>query len=350
MSPFSEVMLVTQFARVLEPFRLTLCLLATGLGCSSSSGTGFNVPAESSGGTTSSAGSAEIPATGGSVGSGGVTGAGGSSIDIKGHPNNGGGSAGVEGCVGTSSTATPLPPVLAFLIDTSQSMVDPPKGSAQGTPSKWVSTREALVQAFTDMAEGTGTGLVFYPNTQFIGGPPPRTGGFGMGGRGGIGTGGATAMGGASGGADGAAGANSSCINRQVAVPIAALDMVQRDRIIMSLRNKNPSGYTPTHDAYKFALETVEQSSLPGSKYVVLVTDGAPTFSLGCVGNGLADVDAGPIVQEAASALSRGIKTFVIGSPGSETARASLSRMATQGGTAPDPQHGRPRRRVWATR
>lgn len=331
---------MTRFARLPERFRLMVCLFAAGMGCSSSSGTGLTLPTDTSGGTTSSTGGDS--ASGGVVGSGGVTGSGGSSIDLNGHPNASGGSGGIDGCVGTSSTATPLPPVLAFLIDTSSSMSDPPMGSAAGTPSKWLSTRDALIQAFTDMAAGTGTGLIFYPNVALTGGaPPPRNSGgftgFGRGGSTGFGMGGTTGAGGANGGttnAAGAAGANSSCINRQVAVPLAALDMPQRDRIVMALRNKNPSGHTPTHDAYKFALDTVEQSTLPGSKYVVLVTDGAPTFSLGCVGDGINDVDASPIVQEAAAALSRGIKTFVIGSPGSETARGSLSQMATQGGTA----------------
>lgn len=206
-------------------------------------------------------------------------------------------------------------------------MTSAPTGAAQGTPTKWVSTRDALVKAFTEMADGTGTGLLFYPNTQtsFMPPPPPPRG-----------MGGASGAGGsnAAGGAGGNASTNTTCINKQVAVSIATLDMPQRDRILMALRTKNPSGNTPTHDAYKFALETVEQSSLPGSKYVVLVTDGAPTFSLGCIGNGTSEVDASPIVQEAEEALKRGIKTFVIGSPGSESARGSLSQMASRGGTA----------------
>jgi hypothetical protein len=71
---------------------------------------------------------------------------------------------------------------------------------------------------------------------------------------------------------------------------------------------------------------------------VVLITDGTPTYSLGCVGTGRIQdpVDPGPLVSEAASALSEGVRTFVIGSPGSEDARQSLSRMAEAGGTARD--------------
>jgi hypothetical protein len=120
---------------------------------------------------------------------------------------------------------------------------------------------------------------------------------------------------------------------RQVAVAQAALNTTQRNSIVMALTAKQPNGNTPTHDAYNFAVETLKASTLPGPKYVVLVTDGAPTFSLGCVGDGTTEVDASPIVQAVADAAKDGIKTFVIGSPGSETARESLSKMATQGGT-----------------
>ena len=46
--------------------------------------------------------------------------------------------------------------------------------------------------------------------------------------------------------------------------------------------------------------------------------------------------DNAPLIQAVADANTmRGIKTFVIGSPGSEPARGALSQMATQGGTAP---------------
>lgn len=254
----------------------------------------------------------------------------------------------VDACTSTQSTATPQPPVLAFLIDTSLSMTEAPSGAAPGTPDKWTSTRDALIQAFTDMAEGTGTGLIYYPNVNATGFGTPGGGfgtpggGFGMGGsRGFPGAGGAGGATGFPGGAgapattgSGGATSNTMCIDKQVAVPIAPLTAMQRQAVLTSLRSKMPNGNTPTHDAYQFALQTLEASTLAGSKYVVLVTDGSPTFSLGCIGDGITAVDAGPIIMEAATALQHGIKTFVIGSPGSEAARESLSQIATQGGTA----------------
>ena len=84
-----------------------------------------------------------------------------------------------------------------------------------------------------------------------------------------------------------------------------------------------------------------------GQKFLVLITDGTPTYALGCEGSGnQADpADPAPLIPEAASALGRGMKTFVIGSPGSEGARRSLSQMAQAGGTAIDgcSHDGRPR-------
>lgn len=329
---------MTRFARLQERLNLISCVVAVTIGCSSSKDSGLMIPDNTSGGSNGVSGSTGN-SSGGSTGSGDATGSGGSSITLP--PNDsGGGAGGIEGCVETSSTAMPLPPNLEFLIDTSGSMSEAPMGAPRGTATKWVSTRDALIEAFTDMTDGTGTGLIFYPNTQTTGFPMPGPGmgrggstGFpGAGGPGFPGAGGPAMGSGGTTGGGGAAG-NSTCINRQVAVAQAALNTTQRNAILTALRNKMPSGNTPTHDAYNFAVETLKASTLPGPKYVVLVTDGAPTFSLGCVGDGLASVDASPIVQAVADAAKDGIKTFVIGSPGSETARESLSKMATQGGT-----------------
>ena len=62
----------------------------------------------------------------------------------------------------------------------------------------------------------------------------------------------------------------------------------------------------------------------------------AVDYALNCQGSGTQQdpADPTPLIPEAASALARGMKTFVIGSPGSEDARRSLSQMAEAGGTA----------------
>jgi hypothetical protein len=134
-------------------------------------------------------------------------------------------------------------------------------------------------------------------------------------------------------------------VNTDAAVPLAALGEAgssQRGLVVDALE-VNPQGGTPTHDAYQYALGAFAGATLPGNRFMLLITDGQPTFLLGCVGSGLTrePVEEQPIVDEVAGAEAQGIRTFVIGSPGSEQnestgadARPWLSRAATAGNTA----------------
>jgi hypothetical protein len=129
------------------------------------------------------------------------------------------------------------------------------------------------------------------------------------------------------------------CFDQRAAVGLARLDAAgQRQQIRRAFGNQDPNGGTPTHDAYLYAVDQLAGSSAIGSRFLVLITDGIPTYELGCDISGRqgpdSAVDASPLVGEAARALARGVRTFVIGSPGSEGARESLSRMAEAGGTA----------------
>jgi hypothetical protein len=274
-----------------------IAALCVGFGCSSSNEGGDKFFPTNTGGSSSSTGSTPGMGTGNAPGtSTGGTG----SITVPGASGSGNtaGDGGVDKCTGTEAGTTPLPPILEFLIDYSGSMNERPMMATTG-PRKYESTRDALIQAFTDMQDGTGTGLIFYPNAQ----------------------------GGKSGG---------MCITRQEAVRVQTLNAMVRQSLITALQAKTTSGATPTHDAFVYAADTLAASTLMGDKYVVVVTDGAPTYSLGCVGDGMTPADTAPLIQAVADAnTQRAIKTFVIGSPGSESARASLSAMATQGGTAP---------------
>jgi hypothetical protein len=105
---------------------------------------------------------------------------------------------------------------------------------------------------------------------------------------------------------------------------------------------------TPTLDAYRLALARMAETSLPPDKFLLLVTDGQPTYAEGCVGDGTPTSDPAtlqaltdPIVAEIGNAFASGIRTFVIGLPGSDEgsttdfdARAWLSAAASAGGTA----------------
>lgn len=202
-----------------------------------------------------------------------------------------------QSCAGQIAGAEAAPSVLQLLVDTSGSMDQNAPGSRG---SKWTVTRGAVLEAIGGMPEDTAVGLIFYPNVPNNDMQP--------------------------------------CIARQTAVPLAELDgngSQQRQRIQRAFQRQSPEGGTPTHDAYEYALSDMAGAEVVGDRFVVLITDGIPTYSLGCVGTGQANdvVDSGPLIAAAASAAARGIRTFVIGSPGSEGARDSLSRMAEAGGT-----------------
>jgi hypothetical protein len=169
--------------------------------------------------------------------------------------------------------------------------------------SKWTVTRSAVLDAVSGMPEDTAVGVIFYPNVPNNNANP--------------------------------------CIRRQTAVALAELDgdgSQQRQRIARAFQRQQPEGGTPTHDAFEYAVSDMSGSAVIGERFIVLITDGIPTFSLGCVGNGQNNndnpVDSAPLIAAARDAAARGIRTFVIGSPGSDGARGSLSRMAEAGGTA----------------
>jgi hypothetical protein len=232
-----------------------------------------------------------IPTTGGTAGTTTIptSGAGGASAGTTGQGGN-------DMCATTTAMATPELPVLAFLVDLSLSMNEMAPGSQN---SKWIETRDALETAFTSMRDGTNVGLIFYPDRP------------------------ASQM---------------PCFDEQIDVNFAALDPAHRMALDTALQMEEPNGSTPTHDAYLYAVEQLRASPLRGQKYVVLITDGIPTYGLGCMGTGMANqdppIDTAPLIAESGTAMAEGIRTFVIGSPGSDGARASLSAMATQGGTA----------------
>jgi hypothetical protein len=203
-----------------------------------------------------------------------------------------------QACAGQSAGAESAPSVLSLLVDTSGSMDDDAPG-ARG--SKWTVTRSAVLEALGDMPEDTSVGVIFYPNVPNNNMQP--------------------------------------CIQRETAVSIAELagnNSQQRQRISRAFQRQSPEGGTPTHDAYEYALSDVSGAAAVGERFIVLITDGIPTYSLGCEGDGQANnpVDSTPLVDAARAAATTGVRTFVIGSPGSEDARGSLSRMAEAGGTA----------------
>jgi von Willebrand factor type A domain-containing protein len=212
-------------------------------------------------------------------------------------PNAGDGFDSSETCVGQEAGTELAPTVVELLVDTSLSMDERAPGSNR---SKWIETRRVVLDAIDLMPATTSVGVVFYPDVE-VGAPV--------------------------------------CFDSDADVAIAGLgsgSSAQRRQIRDAFERESPRGSTPTHDAYRYALDQLASSSGVGQRFLVLITDGTPTYLLGCEGSGTPQdpADPAPLIPEAASALGRGIKTFVIGSPGSEDARRSLSQMAQAGGTA----------------
>jgi hypothetical protein len=202
-------------------------------------------------------------------------------------------------CSDQFAPAAARPPLIQFVVDTSGSMkwvAGTEREPASGEQSKWQITQQALATAIAGMPDDIAVGLAYFPNLR-----------------------------------DG----DSQCFRPEVAAPIARLTAEQRALIERVNDAKSPSGGTPTHGAYNFGVEQLKASTLDGPRFLLLITDGIPTYTLACSGNGRARVDGAPLVQDVQARLGDSqIRTFVIGSPGSEGARDELSKMASVGGTA----------------
>ena len=222
-------------------------------------------------------------------------------------------------CAGWSSEGQGTPTTLAFVVNVSSSMND--KTPSTGGHTKWEITRDALQGAFTRLPQTASVGMLLYPNqnTAYAGALYPDP---------------------------------SNCINTQAMVPVNSLGTSgssQRLALISGLQSAMVQGGTPTEDAYKYALSHAllpSMSSVPSNQsYMVLLTDGQPTIASVCAnadaGEAGNPVDTGPIIDAIRSAWDKnGVKTFVIGAPGSEKSsktgadvRAWLSSAATAGHT-----------------
>jgi hypothetical protein len=214
-------------------------------------------------------------------------------------------------CAAWESEGEALPVALELVVDVSSSMSSEAPGSDS---TKWEVTRDALLEAIVGV-EGPGlpatasAGLLFYPNKKATVNREP--------------------------------GEPSDCVNLDAMVPIRLLggpDAEHRELVRQRIAGAVLETSTPTHDAYYHALEQgVLGSSFGGQRFMLLITDGEPTLLQGCMNESGSpqSVDPEPIVDEIRRAANAGIKTFLIGSPGSENNREWMSRAAVIGGTAP---------------
>jgi hypothetical protein len=214
-------------------------------------------------------------------------------------------------CAGFLTEGETLPSVLQLVVDTSSSMRNRAPGSNNLT--KWDVTRDALLDAIVGVT-GSGlpasvaVGVLFYPNVEYEVKSTPQD--------------------------------LNVCVNTAAAVPIDLLGpqgAAHRTLIGNAISQVQLAQSTPTADAFGYALDNqLLPSKAIGKKFMLLITDGTPTLMKGCYNpeGRLNDVDPTPIVDEVTIAAQEEIKTFLIGSPGSEANRTWMSRAAVIGGTA----------------
>ena len=270
-----------------------------GKGTGGSTGaTGGTTPIAITGGTTSSSGGTD-GTTAGSSGNGTI------SMETADDLRS-------KSCAGWSSEPELLPVVLMLVVDTSGSMNDKPNGSSS---TKWEITRDALGNAVDTLPTTSAVGVLYFPNMNTMGSEVARP--------------------------------IDQCVNVNAMIPIGLLDAAgsnQRSTIATSLDRGKPAGSTPTNDAYDYAYTNgMQASKLTGNRFMLLITDGAPTLKKGCQGGGMPDDQqpTQPIIDDIHAARQAGVRTFIIGSPGSESVnnvdvRPWLALAAVEGGTAPE--------------
>jgi hypothetical protein len=233
-------------------------------------------------------------------------------------------SEGGANCGFTNLTAAPLEVNVLLVVDKSASMNEPAESP------KWPQLQEALQATLEATEERISFGLDLYPYS----------------------------------GKSGAA-LSGECQmpdSGAIVVPVQA-GTKARPLILAALQDNDPSGGTPTAAALARAYDyytTGAGKSLKGAKYVLLATDGGPNCSadpeitceaeacttnidgLDCGGNccdpkkdpdGPAKcLDDAASIQAVADLADKGIKTFVIGIPGTEAYAATLDALAEESG------------------
>ncbi len=282
-------------------------------------GLGIGLAVASFASCSSEAPGSGIPPLGGSAGasgasggkSGGVGFGGGSGVG-GGIKLDGGGMSGAGGqiedgsaCAGAVVAGTRSPSMVLFVIDRSGSMnCNPPplqdsakcearpEATDATKPSKWSVVSQAIKQAIAGLPSDATVGLTFFNKDDICGVDAPA----------GLGT-------------------------YSADVALRTLDAAQLDAINASIDGVKPKGETPIVAAATAGYEILRLATMPGSKFLVLLTDGVDT----CTG---AKDRSDFLNLTVPRAFQVGIRSFVIGAPGSEGGRGFLSQMAYNGGTA----------------
>ena len=299
---------------MVKHFTSLACLGILALSCSSKSG------GADTGGNNVGGGCTFDCATGGSSNGNAGSGNGGDGNGSNAGSGNGSGTTNLVGgkttatadilsqiesaaCAGTSSELEVNPALLEFVVDVSGSMKDVQYNGTDGVSSKWQVTQAALSDAILNgLPDNTGVGILFFPNMYTT--PNTNTTPIDV----------------------------SNCVNTAAIIPVAPLgaasaNTAQRAAIAQGLSSALPAGGTPTQDAYDYAYSSVMTAVQPNAysfmtPFMVLITDGQPTIAAGCEGTGAecSPVPTAPIIADIAAAFNGTptVKTFIIGSPGSD--------------------------------
>jgi hypothetical protein len=203
-------------------------------------------------------------------------------------------------CATTKVVAKRAPANILFIVDRSGSMNcnPPPTTTSQdceqtpttadpNIPTKWYTTKEALKKAIAKMPAKDSAGLTLFNVDDTCG---------------------------------------------VISTPNVAVKKIDDQQLIdlaSFLDGVVPEGLTPIVGAVTLGYNHLYTNAFVGRKYLVLITDGKETCAEGMVDPFL--------INTVPNALAVGIRTFVIGAPGSEPARSLLSRIAYNGGTASSP-------------
>jgi hypothetical protein len=199
-------------------------------------------------------------------------------------------------CAGKDVAGERTPGNILFIVDRSGSMnCNPPPVQTSAAcdttprpvdptgPIKWNIVKDALKGAIASLPVTSSAGIVYFPNDNFCG------------------------------------------VSAQPDVPVDYLNPTHVAALHASLDGVSPAGDTPIVGGTTLGYAYISGANLSGDKFVVLLTDGQETCAAGQV-----DYFRDTTVPQA---LSVGIRTFVIGAPGSENASGLLSQVAFNGGT-----------------
>lgn len=213
-------------------------------------------------------------------------------------------------CAAKSFVSPQLPASVLFVVDRSGSMACnappvqtvescnlDPKRLDPSRPSRWEITTSALDETFGSlMGSAASVGLAMFSNDGFCG------------------------------------------VDSTPTVGLDAVSPRQFAALSEAMHSADPAGATPIVGAVISAYRHLHQElHAAGNRFVVLITDGEESCGTAGDEQNLADLSAARarlLETEVQKARMANIRTFVVGTPGSEGARAFLSELAFQGGTA----------------